>query len=246
MPTIHPTTHHLREQYRTDKAALLASISVGSSIRGIHAALLRLSRLADACLKRLWQQAGLDAPFALLAVGGFGREELFPYSDIDVLILLPNDQCADEDDALKARIEGFISSCWDAGLDIGSSVRTVGECLSEAAKDVTVKTALLEARMITGSNVLFDEFHGHFFDALDPQAFFIAKTLEMQQRHSKFEDTPYALEPNCKESPGGLRDLQVILWVAKAAGFGGNWDELAQAGLATAFEVQQIRRNEAM
>ena len=80
---------------------------------------------------------------------------------------------------------------------------------------------------------------------MDAQAFFVAKTLEMRQRHTKFEDTPYSLEPNCKESPGGLRDLQVILWVAKAAGFGNDWDALAQSGLATAFEVRQIKRNEA-
>ena len=74
----------------------------------------------------------------------------------------------------------------------------------------------------------------------------MAKTLEMRQRHNKFENTPYSLEPNCKESPGGLRDLQIILWVAKAAGLGKSWDELARNGLATAFEVRQIKRNEAL
>ncbi len=81
---------------------------------------------------------------------------------------------------------------------------------------------------------------------MDPKAFFVAKTLEMRQRHSKFEDTPYALEPNCKESPGGLRDLQMLLWVSKAAGMGKNWDELARTGLATPLEVRQIKRNEAL
>ena len=81
---------------------------------------------------------------------------------------------------------------------------------------------------------------------MDAKAFFVAKTLEMRQRHHKFEDTPYSLEPNCKESPGGLRDLQVILWVANAANLGKNWDDLARNGLATAFEVTQIKRNVAL
>jgi [protein-PII] uridylyltransferase len=171
---------------------------------------------------------------------------LFPCSDIDVLLLLPDDQSHQHDPALKARLESFIGSCWDAGLEIGSSVRTAQECLQEAARDVSVQTSLLESRLITGNAALYADFQQRYFAALDPRAFFVAKTLEMQQRHHKFEDTPYALEPNCKESPGGMRDLQVVLWVAKAAGFGNNWDALARSGLATAFEVRQIKRNEAL
>jgi len=241
------TINALRIQYQTDKAGLLASLaSSGATTRSVNATLRGLSRLADKTLKVLWQLAGFDASFALLAVGGFGRQELFPYSDVDVLVLLPGSKSPDEDTMLKSRIEGFISSCWDAGLEIGSSVRTINDCLSESAKDVTVQTSLLEARLITGSKKLFVEFHKAFFATMDSHAFYVAKTLELQQRHSKFEDTPYALEPNCKESPGGLRDLQVILWVAKAAGFGNDWAALAKAGLATAFEVRQIKHNEAL
>jgi [protein-PII] uridylyltransferase len=237
----------LRNQYRSQKAALFKSLAAsGTSTRGVRATLHKLSALADATLQTLWVNAGFDTPFSLVAVGGFGRGELFPYSDLDVLVLLPDDQTPDTDAALKSRIEGFIGSCWDAGLEIGSSVRTVSECLNESARDVTVQTSLLEARLITGSKALFEGFEKHFKAALDPEAFFVAKTLEMRQRHSKFEDTPYSLEPNCKESPGGLRDLQVILWVAKAAGYGSNWDEMAQNGLATAFEIKQIKSNEAL
>jgi [protein-PII] uridylyltransferase len=136
--------------------------------------------------------------------------------------------------------------CWDSGLEIGSSVRTVGECVTQAAADVTVQTSLLESRLLAGDRALYAEFQDRFRQTLDPRAFFIAKTLEMRQRHTKFENTPYSLEPNCKESPGGLRDLQVILWVAKAAGFGDSWDELAASGLATPLEAQQIQRNEAL
>ena len=238
----------LRTHFRAQKAALLQSLSSSgtSSTRGVRATLAALSKLADGTLKTLWQQAGFVSPFALVAVGGFGRGELFPCSDVDVLVLLPDDQSAELDAELKLRIEGFIGSCWDAGLEISSSVRTVTECVHEAAIDVTIQTSLLEARLVVGNAALFAEFQSHFFAALDPHAFFVAKTLEMRQRHSKFEDTPYSLEPNCKESPGGLRDLQVILWVAKAAGYASNWDELAKGGLATAFEVRQIKYNEAL
>jgi [protein-PII] uridylyltransferase len=125
-------------------------------------------------------------------------------------------------------------------------VRTVGECVAQAQADVTVQTSLLESRVIAGDKKLYAVFWRAFRDTLDPTAFFIAKTLEMRQRHNKYENTPYSLEPNCKESPGGLRDLQVILWVAKAADLGRSWDELARKGLATAFEARQIKRNEAL
>jgi [protein-PII] uridylyltransferase len=237
----------LRERYRARKAELLTSIaSSGPLSRGLRASLKNLSQLADQNLCTLWQQVGFAPGFALLAVGGFGREELFPHSDVDVLLLLPDDQSPDADAALKTQIETFIGQCWDAGLEIGSSVRTVAECLAESAKDVTVQTSLLESRLIIGSAALFGEFQNRFRAAMDAQAFYIAKTLELRQRHNKFENTPYSLEPNCKESPGGLRDLQIILWVARAAGFGNDWDELARNGLATPFEIKQIKHNEAL
>jgi len=237
----------IRSEYRAQKTQLLQALGQGSATgRDVRKALSRLAQLADGVLKRLWDHAGLQAPFALLAVGGFGRGELFPHSDVDVLVLLPDAFDPEHDTALKSRIEAFIGSCWDTGLEIGSSVRTLGSCLAEAEKDVTIQTALLECRLITGNADLVQQFQSAFFKAMDPQAFFVAKTLEMRQRHTKYENTPYALEPNCKESPGGLRDLQVILWVAKAAGLGDDWRSLAAHGLATPFEVQQIQRNESL
>ena len=237
----------LRDAYRADKATLLQAVrDSGASTRGIRTTLRKLSALADGTLRALWQRAAFQADFALVAVGGFGRAELFPHSDVDVLLLLPDGTNPDTDPALKLQIEEFIGSCWDAGLEIGSSVRSVTECVDEAAKDVTVQTSLVEARLVTGDKALFALFQTRFAAALDPHAFFIAKTLEQRQRHNKFEDTPYALEPNCKESPGGLRDLQTILWMSKAAGFGDTWDALASNGLATPYEVKQIKRNEAL
>ena len=241
-----PTT--VGSNFRARKSALLQTLTTNgsASTRGVRALLGALSNLVDATLTHLWQQAGLGADLALVAVGGFGRNELFPHSDVDVLLLVPDEQRPEHDAELKAGIESFISHCWDAGLEIGSSVRNVAQCGQDAANDVTIQTSLLEARLITGSAALFAHFQQEFTSALNPQAFLVAKTLELQQRHSKYEDTPYALEPNCKESPGGLRDLQVILWVTKAAKLGANWDALERNGLATAFEVQQIKHNEAL
>ena len=237
----------VREHYREGKKALFASLANhGTSTRGIHSLLQKLARHTDATLRLLWQHAGFPSTACLVAVGGYGRQELFPHSDIDVLLLLADDAAVDTDLDLKARVESFISNCWDSGLEIGSSVRTASDCVTEAGKDVTVQTSLLEARLVTGSKKNFVSLQKQLTAVLDPKAFFIAKTLELRQRHNKFEDTPYALEPNCKESPGGLRDLQVILWVACAAGLGKSWDDLARSGLATAFEVRQIKANEAL
>jgi [protein-PII] uridylyltransferase len=237
----------LRDGYRARKAELLATLQgQGSSTRGARTLLKLLARQADDTLKVLWGQADFPAGFALVAVGGYGRGELFPYSDVDVLVLMPDGTAPDDDPQLKRKLEAFIGSCWDTGLQIGSSVRTVSECIAQGQADVTVQTSLLESRLLVGDGALYRKFQLCFEETLDPQAFFVAKTLEMRQRHNKFENTPYSLEPNCKESPGGLRDLQVILWVAKAAGLGKSWDELARSGLATAFEARQIKRNEAL
>ena len=237
----------LRTDYRARKGQLMDQVaSPQATGRQVRRVLQHMADLTDEVLRKLWLAAGLGEPFALLAVGGYGRAELFPHSDVDVLVLLPDGQSADTDSELKKRIEAFIGTCWDVGLEIGSSVRTLSDCLSEAEKDVTVQTALLECRLITGSAELVATFQEAYRQAMDPKAFFVAKTLELRQRHTKFEDTPYSLEPNCKESPGGLRDLQVILWVAKAAGYGEHWSDLARGGLATAFEVKQIERNETL
>jgi [protein-PII] uridylyltransferase len=223
--------------FRLKKAEILAEMAASNITRGISAGVRRLTEAVDAELQALWLGADLPKGFALAAVGGYGRGELFPHSDVDVLVLTP--------DALDAqaqeRVSGFITACWDAGLEIGSSVRSTEACLEEAAADITVQTSLLEARHLAGDGKRFREMHKRFVAGIDPQAFFTAKLLEMQQRHTKFEDTPYSLEPNCKESPGGLRDLQVVLWVARAAGFGKTFEQLGRKGLATAFEVKQIK-----
>jgi [protein-PII] uridylyltransferase len=237
----------LRADFVQKKQTLMASLEEPqTSTRGVKGLLQQLSRLADHTLQQLWEHAQLPPSMALAATGGYGRGELFPYSDVDVLLLLPPGVAPEDDAELKAKIESFISNCWDAGLEIGSSVRTVADCLEEARKDITVQTALLEHRLVAGSRAKFARFQKAYWELMDPQAFFTAKTLEMRQRHTKFEDTPYALEPNCKESPGGLRDLQVLLWVAKAARLGRSWDDLARKGLITGLEASQLKANEAL
>jgi [protein-PII] uridylyltransferase len=242
-----PDLPALREGYQARKAELMDSLRIpGSSTRGVGKLLKLLARQADATLKVLWTQTAFPASLALVAVGGYGRGELFPHSDVDVLVLMPDGTAAADDPQLKGKLEEFIGSCWDTGLEVGSSVRTLSECIAHAQSDVTVQTSLLESRLLTGDAGLYRKFQLRFEETLDPTAFFVAKTLEMRQRHNKFENTPYSLEPNCKESPGGLRDLQVILWVANAAGLGKSWDDLVRSGLATAFEARQIKHNEAL
>ena len=233
--------------FRQRKTELLNRCAATQSLSKaslVHQHLKLLSDLCDNTLKSLWLRAGMPDNFALLAVGGYGRQALFPYSDVDVLVLLPDDVQLDANEALRSRVEGFIGSCWDAGLEIGSSVRQLNECLSEAAADITVQTAMLESRLLVGDSALMDAFSAAFKSQLDPRAFFTGKTLEMHQRHSKFDNSPYSLEPNCKESPGGLRDLQMLLWLTKATGLGATWQDLSTRGMVTALEMRQLKRNE--
>jgi len=245
-----PALQELRDAYQRQKTALLAAMldASGGAPRGVRPALARLARLTDDALRALWRALGLDARLALVAVGGYGRGELFPYSDVDVLLLLPDDDdaaaAAAPPAARQQALEAFVAHCWDMGLEIGSSVRSVRQCLHAAAEDITICTALSEARLVAGSRGLFAQFSRRFAAQLDPLDFLVAKQLELRQRHAKFEDTPYALEPNCKESPGGLRDLQVILWTARAAGLGQSWRELGRRGLATPREARQLARNQ--
>jgi len=233
----------LREAFRLGKSALLQSFAEARASAPAATRLVRaLARHVDHTLATLWRHCAVPETATLVAVGGYGRGELFPHSDVDVLVLLPD--AVEAADAAGPAVERFVTACWDVGLEIGSSVRSVAGCLAEAGRDVTVQTALLEARAVCGRRALFEQLRGACVQAMDARAFLRAKTLEMRQRHVKYEGTPYALEPNCKESPGGLRDLQVVIWIARAAGLGRTWAELASRGLITPFEVSQLRKHE--
>lgn len=167
----------------------------------------------DQTLTQLWNACALDiTDIALIAVGGYGRGELFPSSDVDLLILLgqPNN---DSD----AQVSAFVSSLWDLGLKIGHSVRSIDECLALAVDDITVMTTLLETRLLVGPSAVYDKLLSELDerDIWKSGAFFTAKLEEQTQRHEKYGLTGYSLEPNVKSSPGGLRDIQVIGWIAR-------------------------------
>jgi len=222
----------LREALRHDRAVLEQRfLQHGKATRLLSAH----SRLIDKYLRRVWQQLAMPRQITLVAVGGFGRGELYPKSDIDLLILL----YAEPDDALQQKLQALVALLWDIGLEVGHSIRTIAQCLHESA-DITVQTNLLEMRLLTGDAKLFGELKNVLQQYLDPQQFFLAKLQEQQQRHARFVDSDFNLEPNLKESPGGLRDLQTITWISRAAGLGTRWAELAGAGLISLAEARQI------
>ena len=169
----------LRTRFREGKAELLAHFGESRPTAPAAARLIRsLCKHVDQTLLAVWELAAMPPGTALLAVGGYGRGELFPHSDVDVLVLLPPLMTV-AGSALKTSIEAFITACWDIGLEIGSSVRTVGECIAMAMSDVTVQTALLESRYLCGSRRVFASFRIANTQAMDPKAFLRAKTLEM-------------------------------------------------------------------
>ncbi|MBI5005943.1 MAG: [protein-PII] uridylyltransferase [Nitrosomonadales bacterium] len=197
------------------------------------------AKLMDAHLRAIWTMLAIPRDLALVAVGGYGRAELYPKSDIDLLILLPRQP----DEPLQQQLQDLVGKLWDIGLEVGHSVRTVGDCMAESS-DVTVQTNLLEARHITGDCALFEEMREALAEHLSRRAFYLAKAQEQEQRHTRYIDTDHNLEPNLKESPGGLRDLQSVLWISRACGFGHTWQALAQADLITATEARQVAHHE--
>ena len=187
------------------------------------------ANFVDEAIRNLWDQ-NLDIPQAisLLAVGGYGRGELHPYSDIDLLLLI--------DDSLSDKPLGsisiFLTQLWDIGLEIGHSVRTLKECRKLAEQDITIATNLLETRLLSGSPVLFESLRRLTVTnkTWNEKSFYREKIKEQKQRHQKYNDTANNLEPNIKESPGGLRDLHVISWVAQQHFSVSDLDSLNQKG----------------
>lgn len=208
--------------------------------------------LIDDLLAQMWAQTEIDEQCSLIAVGGYGRGELYPYSDIDLLILLP--EAAQNDAVINSRIETLIGLFWDIGLQVGNSVRTLSECIVEAKKDLTVQTNLMESRFLTGNHALYQQFALAIDETLaSPEIkhkFFNSKLKEQTQRHQKFNDTAYNLEPNIKESPGGLRDLHTILWIAHSINMPdarrtpNTWSHLTKLNILTPLEASQIQRHQ--
>lgn len=194
----------------------------------------------DALLRQAWQLLELDQykDLSLVAVGGYGRGQLQPYSDVDLLLLsvkAPNDQ-------IKEKLGSFITLLWDIGLDVGQAVRTIKETIKLANQDITIATNLIEARLLCGSLSTFEQLQNkvqsrEFWSSQD---FFLAKYEEQIQRHAKFNGTSYNLEPNVKENPGCLRDIQSIGWVAKKHFKVLKGRELVEHGYFTAREFEEL------
>ena len=199
--------------------------------------LRRHAAIVDQVINRIACDIGLPGEVAIAAVGGYGRGFLFPASDIDLLVLLP------EGTPPAATVEAFVSLLWDVGLEPGISVRTIGECVEEAGKDVTVATGLLEMRGIWGDLDLVSQLKFALKKSRSVSAFFAAKIDEQKRRHARHNDVALNLEPNIKESPGGLRDLQTVLWLSKAANLGDDWQALQTQGLITPYELKMISRH---
>ncbi len=199
------------------------------------------ARLVDIALRAAWiRHAGRFADdLALVAVGGYGRGELHPSSDIDIMVLLPKSDSAD----WQPDIERFLTFLWDIGLEVGHSVRSIDDCQRESLADISVATTLFEARLLAGPESLFAGMRR----ALAPdrlwssQDFFEAKCKEQTERHHRYFDTAYNLEPNVKSSPGGLRDIQTIGWVAKRHFGTDTLDELVAHGFLTREELRKLK-----
>jgi [protein-PII] uridylyltransferase len=199
------------------------------------------ARLVDITLRAAWvRHAGKFAQdLALVAVGGYGRGELHPSSDIDIMVLLPKSDSAD----WQPDIEKFLTFLWDIGLEVGHSVRSIDDCQRESLADISVATTLFEARLLAGPESLFAGMRRALAsDRLwTSQDFFEAKIKEQTERHHRYFDTAYNLEPNVKSSPGGLRDIQTIGWVAKRHFGTDTLDELVAHGFLTRDELRKLK-----
>jgi len=197
--------------------------------------------IVDQLILNAWQNLiPAGDHIALVAVGGFGRGELHPHSDVDLLILLAESQ---PDDELRSAIEAFVTLLWDAGFYLGHSVRTVEACVSEARKDISTATSLMESRLLSGGSEIF----ANMLKATSAEKvwsaaeFFNAKFEEQIQRHEQYHETAYNLEPNIKEGPGGLRDIQMIGWVAKRRFSTQSLHTLVERGFLTESELQELK-----
>jgi [protein-PII] uridylyltransferase len=205
---------------------------------------LARATLIDAVLREAWRtHCATAGAWALVAVGGYGRGELHPASDVDILLLVPHTP----DAAGTATVERLVTFLWDIGLEVGHSVRTIAECREQCIGDASVMTTLLEARLLAGNATLLVAMRA----ALAPEhiwpvkQFFEAKVREQTARHLKANDTAYNLEPNVKTGPGGLRDIQTIAWVAKRHFGADTLDGLATHGFLTLAELRRLKQAQA-
>ncbi|TGZ99018.1 bifunctional uridylyltransferase/uridylyl-removing protein GlnD [Rodentibacter pneumotropicus] len=199
----------------------------------------------DALLQRLWIQMGLDkqSQLSLIAVGGYGRREMFPLSDLDFLVLTAQILIAE----VQERIVQFVQFLWDCGFEVGHAVRTLAMCESEGREDITIATNLLEARFLAGNRPHFDALRelvkaDNFWSK---ETFFNAKVQEQTERYQRYHNTSYNLEPDIKYSPGGLRDLHLLYWVALRHTGAQTLEAILQSGFIYPQEYQQLQESQA-
>ncbi|EDY85911.1 protein-P-II uridylyltransferase [gamma proteobacterium HTCC5015] len=203
-------------------------------------------KMIDALMQVLWREhfENSDHPIGLVAVGGYGRGELHPHSDVDIMLLIGSEDTRH----YGGQIETFITLLWDLGLDIGHSVRSLSDVEREAKSDVTVLTNMMEARHLAGDPSLFDQMQAIVSEeSLWPiQDFYRAKLSEQESRYKKFDNDAYKLEPNIKDGPGGLRDIQNINWVAKRFYNVGTLSEITELGFLSEQETEQLLEGRAL
>jgi len=177
----------------------------------------------------------------LVAVGGYGRAEMAPFSDVDIMFLCPLRSTA----WVEQTVEAILYILWDLGLKVGYSTRTPDDMIRMAKADLSVKTALLEARYLWGDQTLYDEARSRFLREIvsgEARAFITDKLAERDERHRRMGDSRYVVEPNIKDGKGGLRDLQTLFWIGKFAMQVNSAAELVDKGLFTASEYRQFQR----
>lgn len=226
--------------WRTDvEKQLQESYENGQSIRDI---ILARSNLIDEALIFLWQHAGLhQTDLGLFAVGGYGRREMLPYSDVDIMILSEDDITPEQ----ESLISTFISSLWDVGnFKPGISVRTIASCVEQATNDLTVATALIEARLITGNQHLARWPRRIVSQTWTDKTFFDAKMQEQAKRYAQHNHTESNLEPDIKNAPGGIRDINQIGWIAKRHFRVNRIYDLVHLGFISEFELAVLEEAE--
>lgn len=225
----------LRQHYQNDRQTLLKRYQHTSNA----AAYLREhTQLTDRFLVQLWHHYALPTQAILIAVGGYARCELYPYSDIDILILLPKEALSEQQ---REAISYYISALWDIGLEVSHSIRTLAECIEASKQDITIQTNMLESRLIIGNRKIFRVYLHTLKQHIHIKTFFEAKLFEQQQRYNRFQQVTYNLEPNIKESPGGLRDLHLINWITRSMQFGKTWQSLMRHGILASDEARKIK-----
>lgn len=201
------------------------------------------SLATDEAARACWSLASLPDGCAMLAVGGYGRSMLWPASDVDILILAPDEERCPESE-LDEAVGRLAALLWDCGLEPGLCSRRIEACAELAEADITIHCSMMERRLVAGAEDLFDAL-GQQLAQLEAAPFFLAKMREQGERHARLGDSPFGLEPNLKESPGCLRDLQMPLWIARAMGISASWAGLREAGLLTGGEAELAQACEA-